>query len=413
MEEQPCMSGMARNGAITLGSHGPAPEPARRMGVKPETFCVSGYTPFDERTGAVSAPLVLSATFHHPSLGESTGFDYSRGLNPTRLELERTVAALEHAEYALAFSSGMAAVSCLAKILSPGDEAVVSADLYGGTWRMFSAYERYGITFRYIDTSDLAAVRAAVTERTRLLFIETPSNPMMTVTDIAACADIVHSARADGVCAVDNTFLTPYFQNPLDFGADFVVHSGTKYLGGHHDLLAGFLVYSGRANDDFFRLAQMTEGAALAPFDAWLCLRGIKTLPLRMRQSDENARKVAAFLRTVPQVERVFYPGFPDAPGHELCARQARGFGGMISFYVRDGRLVPGILEGLRVIMFAESLGGVESLMTYPVTQTHNAIPPELRERVGVNARLLRLSVGVEDADDLIADLARAFAGAS
>lgn len=395
--------------AITLGSHGPAPEPAKKMTVSPETFCVSGYTPFDERTGAVSQPIVLSSTFHHPSLGISTGFDYSRGLNPTRLELERTVATLEHAEYALAFSSGMAAISCLAKIFAPGDHVIVSSDLYGGTWRIFNVYEQYGVHFTYIDTSDFALVKQTLTERTRAIFIETPSNPMMTVTDIQACADLIHAHRADGVCIVDNTFLTPYFQNPIDFGADYVIHSGTKYLGGHHDLLAGFLVYSGKKNDEFFRVAQMTEGASLAPFDAWLCLRGIKTLPLRMRASDQNAQKVAAYLRTVPQVEKVFYPGFSDAPGHDLCKKQARGFGGMISFYVKDEAFVPVILEHLRLIMFAESLGGVESLMTYPVTQTHNAIPVAMRESVGVNSRLLRLSVGVESADDLIADLKQAF----
>lgn len=396
--------------ALQLGSHGATPEPVKKMRYKSETFCVSGYSLFDEKTGAVSQPIVLSSTFHHPSLGVSTGFDYSRGLNPTRLELERTVATLEHADYALAFSSGMAAISCVAKCFSPGDEIIVSEDLYGGTWRLFSGYERYDIHFTYIDTADLHAVRQAVSEKTRAIFIETPSNPMMRVTDIRACKDIVRAVRKDALVIVDNTFLSPYFQNPIDFGADIVVHSGTKFLAGHHDVVAGLLVYNGKQHDDFFRLAQMTEGASLSPFDSWLVLRGIKTLALRMRQSSENAAKIAAYLKTVPLVEKVFYPGFPESPGYDLMKKQSRGFGGMISFYVKDEKYVPGILEHLHLIMFAESLGGVETLMTYPATQTHNAIPVELRERVGVNSKLLRLSVGIEDADDLIADLAQTFA---
>lgn len=392
------------------GSHGVSPGPCPRSALAFETLCARGFSPVDAATGAVSAPIVQAATFAHPSLGESTGFDYARGLHPTRLELERTLAQMERGEYALAFSSGMAAVSCWLKKFAAGAEIVVSEDLYGGTWRLFSMYESCGLSFRYVDTSDLDAVRGAVTGRTDALFIETPSNPMMRVTDIASCAEIAHSAGAELV--VDNTFLTPFLQNPLELGADVVVHSASKYLGGHNDTVAGALVYNGLGNDDFLRAAQMAEGACLSPFDSWLVLRGIRTLPLRMERACANAGVVARFLRSHPAVERVFWPGFDDAPGFGLNSRQARGAGAMVSFRLRSAAAVPSVLGSLRVILFAESLGGVQSLMTYPWTQTHSAIPEDVRRRVGVDERLLRLSVGVESADDLTADLARALGGA-
>ncbi|MCH5292011.1 MAG: PLP-dependent transferase [Treponema sp.] len=401
MEESLC-----RN--ISIGSHGPSPAPVEPSQYAPETFYVQGYTPFTPESGAVSTPITLSSTFHHPSLGVSTGFDYSRGLNPTRLELERTVAVMEHAPYALAFSSGMAAVSCLLKAFSPGDEIVVSSDLYGGTWRMFSGYERYGLRFVYVDTSDFSAVEKAITPQTRALYIETPSNPLMRVTDIDSCARLLHSRRSDSLVIVDNTFLSPYYQNPLDLGADIVVHSGTKYLAGHHDCIAGILAYKKKELDDCFRVAQMTEGASLSPFDSWLVLRGIKTLALRMERSSQNAAAVADFLKSSPHVEQVFFPGFADAPGHELFARQSRGTGGMVSFYVHRAEQVPVILQSLSLVLFAESLGGVQSLITYPVTQTHQAIPEEMRNAVGVSDRLLRISVGIENSSDLIADIRNA-----
>lgn len=374
-----------------------------------ETDLVHGATPFDPSTGAVSTPIYQSATFRHPALYQSTGFDYSRSLNPTRLELENTVALLERAKYGLAFSSGMAAISAFIKLFSPGDHLIVSADLYGGTYRLFEDYyAKYGLSFSWVDTSDADSVLKAVTSRTRAIFIETPSNPMMKVTDIRLMARIIHEQEAPGFLVVDNTFLTPYFQNPLELGADFVVHSGTKYLGGHNDTLSGFLLHSRDELAERLRTIQMSEGAVLGPFDAWLVLRGIKTLAVRMRCQSENARVIAQWLRAHPKVEQVFYAGFPDHPQYELSCSQSRGFGSMISFYLKDPADAPKVLNRLSVILFAESLGGVETLLTYPVEQTHKAIPEALRLASGVDNRLLRLSVGIENCKDLIADLDRA-----
>lgn len=388
------------------GAHGKSPCPCGDINISSETFCAHGWTKVESKTGALSTPIVLSSTFAHPDLYTSSGFDYSRGLNPTRLELEQTVAALEHTEYGLAFSSGMGAISTWVKQFVPGDHVLVSEDLYGGTWRMFNVYARYGINFEFIDTSNKEKLRASIKPETKALFIETPSNPMMRITDIKFCADLIH--KNGGTLCVDNTFLSPYLQQPKKLGADFVVHSGTKYLGGHNDVIAGFLCYSGKENDEFFRVQAMSEGAALSPFDSWLVLRGIKTLPLRMDRSCDNAEKIAEFLRTVPAVEKVFFAGFATGEELEVQKSQSKRFGAMISFYVKDERKVPDILSRFKVISFAESLGGVQSLITYPVTQTHNSIPKEIREKVGVNDKLLRLSVGIENADELIADLEQA-----
>ncbi len=388
------------------GAHGDTPCPCWDKKISIETFCAHGWTKLDSKTGALSTPIILSSTFAHPDLSHSSGFDYSRGLNPTRLELEQTVAALEHTEYSLAFSSGMAAISTWVKQFVPGDHVLVSEDLYGGTWRMFNHYSRYGISFEYIDTSDKEKIQTAVKPETKALFIETPSNPMMKITDIKFCADLIH--KNDGTLCVDNTFLSPYLQQPKLHGADFIIHSGTKYLGGHNDVLAGFLCYSGKDNDNFFRVQAMSEGASLSPFDSWLVLRGIKTLPLRMDRSCDNAEKIADFLNTVPTVEKVFFAGFASEDALEVQKNQSKRFGAMISFYVNDEKKVPEILSRFKVISFAESLGGVQSLITYPVTQTHNTIPKELREKAGVNDKLLRLSVGIENADELILDLEQA-----
>ena len=380
-----------------------------------ETTLVHGATPFDPVTGAISTPIYQSSTFRHPALFESTGFDYSRGGNPTRLELEKTIALLERGTYGLAFSSGMAAISCLIKLFSPGDHLIVSEDLYGGTFRLFNElYANYGFSFSWVDTSDLDSVRNALTPSTRAIFIETPSNPMMKVTDIRAVAELIHGHVAcqtsrgmagNGYLIVDNTFLSPYFQKPLALGADFVLHSGTKYLGGHNDTLSGFIVHSRDEAEGVLRTIQMSEGAALGAFDAWLVLRGLKTLAVRMDRQSANAGKIAEWLRKHPKVERVFYAGFSDHPQYELSRSQSNGFGGMISFYIKDASDVPVILRKVRLILFAESLGGVETLITYPVEQTHKAIPEAMRLRSGVNDRLLRLSVGIESIGDLIADL--------
>ncbi|MDR3278151.1 MAG: PLP-dependent aspartate aminotransferase family protein [Oscillospiraceae bacterium] len=371
------------------------------------TLCIHGSDKKYDVTGAVSVPIFQSATFAHPGVGVSTGFDYSRTQNPTREHLERTVAALEKGCDAVALATGMAAASVLMGLFSPGDHLVASDDLYGGTHRLFFQLAvRYGITFTLVDTADLAAVRNAVTDHTRAIFVETPTNPMMQVTDIAAAAAL---ARERGLLlAVDNTFLTPYLQSPLALGADIVLHSGTKYLGGHNDALAGFLAVKDPGLAAKLRFIANTVGAGLAPFDSWLIIRGIKTLAVRMDRQQESAGKIAARLLEYPEVTDVFYPGLPSHPGYEISKRQARGGGAMISFNVRDAETARRLLGKVKVILYAESLGGVESLITYPMLQTHADVPEAEREAKGIGARLLRLSVGLESAEDLIADLRRA-----
>jgi cystathionine gamma-synthase len=371
---------------------------------KAGTLFVHGATPFEAVTGAVSTPIFQSATFRHARLGESTGFDYSRGENPTRKELEASMALFEHGKYGLAFSSGMGAISALIKFFKPGDHIIVSEDLYGGTFRIFNEYyAKYGFSFSWVDTSDFNKIETAFRPETKALFIETPSNPMMKVSDIRHCADFIH--RSGGYLIVDNTFLSPCFQLPLDFGADFVVHSGTKYLSGHNDTLAGIIVHSNGEAEPVLRLIQMSEGAALSPFDAWLVLRGLKTLALRMEKHQENANAIAAYLRRHPSVEKVFYTGFDDHPQYALSAHQTCGHSGVVSFYLKKAEYVPVLLASVKLILFAESLGGVQSLITYPLTQTHAAIPETMRLAAGVNDRLVRLSCGIEDVSDLIDDL--------
>ncbi|MDR1625910.1 MAG: PLP-dependent aspartate aminotransferase family protein [Spirochaetia bacterium] len=372
------------------------------------TRLVHGATPFDPCTGAISTPIYQSATFRHPGLNESTGFDYSRVVNPTRTELERTLALVENGRYGLAFSTGMGAISSLIKLYKPGDHLIVSEDLYGGTYRLFQEYYAlYGFSFSYVDTSDFARTEAALRPQTKALFVETPSNPMMKVTDIRRCAQLIHGRG--GHLIVDNTFLSPYFQTPLDLGADIVVHSGTKYLAGHNDTLAGFLVHSQDGLEEGLRNAQKSEGASLSPFDSWLVLRGLKTLALRMERHQASALRIASWLREHPRVGKVFFAGFPDHPQYGISKAQARGFGGMISFYLKNPADAPLLLKNVALILFAESLGGTESLLTYPVVQTHGAIPEQMRLSAGVDERLMRLSVGIEDPDDLINDLAQAF----
>jgi len=374
---------------------------------KIDTIAVHGGSLFESVTGAVSVPLFESATFRHPGPGQSTGFDYSRTQNTTRLELEKTVSALEGAKYGLAFASGMAALSCLLKKFKPADHIIASEDLYGGTYRLFQTYYgQYGFRFTFTDTSDFAKTEAACCSETKAIFLETPSNPMMKVSDIEKTAAFIH--KKGGILIVDNTFLTPYYQNPLSLGADIVIHSGTKYLSGHNDALSGLLVHS---NDDFqavFRDALQAEGATLSPFDAWLTVRGIKTLPLRMRRHWENGLAAAEYLRGHPLIEKVFYTGLPDHSQAALSAKQARGHNGMVSFYMKRAADVPALLSSLKLVMFAESLGGVESLITYPLVQTHSAIPPAMCASSGINDRLLRLSCGTEDGQDIIADLEQA-----
>ena len=362
------------------------------------------------RFGAVSFPIYQTATFAHPALGESTGYDYSRVQNPTRQQLEKTVASLEQGTDAAAFSSGMAAILAVMELFAPGDHIVTEADLYGGTPRLFhTVSEPRGITFTSVSFSDgIGRAAAAIRPETKALYIETPTNPMMNVTDIRAAAELAHAHGA--LLIVDNTFLSPYLQNPLALGADIVVHSGTKYLSGHNDTLAGFAVVKDTALAARLREISKTIGANLAPFDSWLLLRGIQTLAVRMDRAEENALALAEWLKLQPQVTRVIYPGLPEHPGHALMQRQARGFGAMLTFEVHDKRDVPVLLKTVKLIRFAESLGGTESLLTYPITQTHADVAPEVLAANGLTDRILRLSVGIENVNDLIADLAQAFA---
>lgn len=372
-----------------------------------ETKVVHGCKGCDPQTGAVSFPIYQSATFRHPGLNQTTGYDYSRLQNPTREELENTIASLENGRYGFAFSSGMAAISTVLSLFMPGQHIIVSDDLYGGTYRLFEEiYKRYGIEFTYADTSRIREVERSLKSATAAIFIETPSNPMMKVTDIAMTVVLAKSRKI--LTIVDNTFLTPYFQRPLELGADIVIHSGTKYLGGHNDTLAGFLVVNDDGLAERIKLIQKSEGAVLAPFDSWLILRGIKTLGVRLEKQEKNALAVAEWLRRHEKVERVYYAGLSDYEGYEISKRQASGFGAMISFSVRDKALVEQVLERVQLIIFAESLGGVESLITYPIVQTHSAIPEEMREKIGVTDKLLRLSVGIEAAEDIISDLEQA-----
>lgn len=369
-----------------------------------ETVAVSGISGGDERTGAISYPIYQTATFKHYGLNKSTGYDYSRDKNPTREEAERTLAFLENGKDAIGFSSGVAAITACIHLLKAGDNVILSDDLYGGTFRLFEdMFQDFGISAVFIDTTDVRNILEALNENTKAVFIETPSNPMMKVTDIKAVAKI--TKKNNLLLIVDNTFLTPYYQKPLQLGADLVIHSGTKYLGGHHDLLAGFIVGNDEELFKKLRRIHMSTGATLSPFDSWLVLRGIKTLHIRLDRSQENAIKIAKFLQKNPKVGKVYYVGLEGFEGYELNKEQATGFGATLSFRVKDKELISKILRDIKVIRFAESLGGVETLITYPYTQTHSEIPDEIKKRLGVDEYLLRLSIGIENIDDLINDL--------
>ncbi|MEI6437391.1 MAG: PLP-dependent aspartate aminotransferase family protein [Candidatus Omnitrophota bacterium] len=379
--------------------------------VKIDTLLAQGGSRWDTRTGAVSMPIYQTATFGHPALGQSTGFDYTRTSNPTRAALEDLLARLEGGARGFAFSSGLAAIDTLMHIFSPGDQVIVTEDIYGGTYRLFEKVLRpLGINTVAVDTSNVEAVRAAVNPSVKGLFVESPTNPMLKVADLRALAVL---AKAQGwTFIVDNTFLTPYFQRPLDLGADVSVYSGTKYLSGHNDVLSGAIVVKDPALAERVAFLQNAIGAVLAPQDSWLLLRGLKTLPLRLRRQEENALKIALWLSQQRWVTKVHYPGLETHDGHARLKAQASGFGGMISFEVCKAEMVKVALERVKVFIFAESLGGVESLITFPPVQTHSDIAPAERERLGITDRLLRLSIGIEDAGDLIADLEQAFKGA-
>lgn len=359
-------------------------------------------------TGAISFPIYQSATFEHPEVGRSTGFDYSRLQNPTRAQLEKVVAALEGGIDALAFSTGMAAITALMELFKPGDHLITEADLYGGSIRLFhNVSEKNGIQFSHVNCSK-ENVESFIRENTKAIFIETPTNPMMNVSDVRKISEI--AKRHGLLLIVDNTFLTPYFQKPLELGADVVIHSGTKFLGGHNDTLAGFIVTGSKEISDRMRFLIKTVGSGLAPFDSWLILRGIKTLPLRMAKAQENAKAIAAWLQANPKVKKVYYPGLPGTEAHEICKRQASGFGSMLTFEVESRELALHVLKYTKLIPFAESLGGTETLLTYPMTQTHADVPEAERLANGITDKVLRLSAGIEDAKDLIKDLEQAFA---
>jgi cystathionine gamma-synthase len=369
------------------------------------TICVHGCEKKFDTIGAVAVPIFGSATFAHPGVGQSTRFDYSRSLNPTNVHLEDTVAALEGGSCAMAFSSGMAAVSALMELFSPGDHIIASDDLYGGTVRLFSHIsQKNGIKVSY--AAALENIEKTITSSTKAVFIETPSNPMMRVTDIAAAAAITRKHNA--LLIVDNTFLTPYFQKPFSLGADIVLHSGTKYLGGHNDTLAGLLVVKRDDLSEKLRFIAKTTGGCLSPFDSFLIIRGIKTLAVRMGRQQETAMKIAHWLLEQNAVKKVHYPGLKEHPDYDVSCRQASGFGGMLSFSVRDGQTAAHILESVKIIKYAESLGGVESLITYPMLQTHADLSESERNVRGIDECLLRLSAGLESAEDLIADLEQA-----
>lgn len=372
-----------------------------------DSLYIHGVFERDKHCRPVSFPIYQTSTFENPGLSEKCPFSYTRCENPTRLALEKTVAAAEGGERCFAFSSGLSAILAVFSTLSNGDHVVLSEDIYGGTYRLMNViFKRFGVECTLADFTKPEAVRDAVCDRTRLVFTETPTNPMCRVADIAECAKIAHQAGAR-LC-VDNTFMTPYLQKPLLLGADIVVHSGTKYLCGHNDTSAGFVVTNDEMLSEELKYISKTEGTALSPFDSWLVLRGIKTLPLRIARHEENAAAVFEWLKANRNVEAVYYAGDKSAPSYDTQKKQAKGFGSVISFRLKYTSLVESILSGGDTIIFAESLGGVETLITYPITQTHATTPDELRRRLGIDEKLIRLSVGIENVSDIIEDLERA-----
>lgn len=360
-----------------------------------------------ENYGALSYPIYQTATYAHKGVGKSTGYDYSRLQNPTREHLEKVVANLEFGIDAFALSTGMAAITLLMEIFEPGDHIIAEADLYGGSIRLFdNVSKKNHYEFTYINCSK-DDIESAIRKNTKAIYIETPTNPMMNISDIAKIAEIAKKNKL--ILIVDNTFLSPYFQNPLLLGADVVIHSGTKFLGGHNDTLAGFIVTNREDVQERLRFLIKTTGAGLAPFDSWLLLRGIKTLALRMEQAQKNAQEIAEWLAQQKEVKRVIYPGLKSFPQHALMKKQARGFGTMLTFEMGNAEQARVILDHISLIKFAESLGGVETLMTYPTTQTHADVPEEVRLKNGITSATLRLSTGIENVKDLLADLEQAF----
>jgi len=361
----------------------------------------------DPATGAVTVPIYQTSTYAQEALGRHKGFEYARTQNPTRFAVEQNIAALEGARFGYAFASGMAAIDATLRLVKSGEHVVVSDNTYGGTFRLFSrVLTNYGIEFSYVDTTDVLNVEAAMRENTRMVFVETPTNPVMMVTDLKAVSDVAHAAGARVVC--DNTFMSPYLQRPIEFGVDIVVHSTTKYLNGHSDSVGGVVVLNDERDAEWLQFIQNSVGSILSPFDSWLVLRGTKTLAVRMEQHDSSGRKVAAFLEEHPKVEKLYYPGSLSHKQHELARRQQRGFGGMVAFDTGSLENAGTVLESVRLCTLAESLGGVETLISHPATMTHASVLPETRARLGITDGLVRISVGLEDVEDIIADLDQA-----
>ncbi|HXH06753.1 MAG TPA: PLP-dependent aspartate aminotransferase family protein [Vicinamibacterales bacterium] len=376
------------------------------------TICIHAGQEPDPATGAIITPVYQTSTYVQEGLGRHKGYEYARTQNPTRSALEANLAAIEGGRAAVAFASGMAAIGAIAGLLQAGDHVVVTDNTYGGTYRLFErVLTRYGLSFSWVDTAQPELVEAAITPQTRMLFVETPTNPVMRLTDLAAMAD--PARRRDLRLVVDNTFASPVNQRPIELGADLVVHSTTKYLNGHSDSVGGVVVATREEDVERLRFLQNAAGAILSPFDAWLVLRGTKTLPLRMAQHNANGLALARFLETHPAVRRVYYPGLPSHPQHALACRQMRGFGGMMAFEVGSFEKARAVLERVRLMALAESLGGVETLISHPATMTHASLPPERRRAIGITDEMIRISVGCEDIADLTADLAQALEAAA
>src|SRR6266850_4713986 len=373
------------------------------------TVCLHAGQEPDPSTGAIITPIYQTATYVQDELGRHKGFEYGRTQNPTRMAVERNIAAIEGGKAAFAFASGMAAIGAVATMLKSGDHVVVSDNTYGGTFRLFDkVLTRYQLSFSYVDTSDLDATERAFTETTRMLFVETPSNPIMRITDLRAAADLAH--RRNARLVVDNTFASPYVQRPIEFGADIVTHSTTKYLNGHSDSVGGIVISEREDDNEWFTFVQNAEGAILSPFDSWLVLRGTKTLPIRMQQHNANGMALAELLSTHPKVKKVYYPGLPTHPQYELAKKQMRGFGGMLAFDLGSLEAARRVLNGVKLHSLAESLGGVETLISHPATMTHASVPAERRAALGITDGMVRISAGIEDIEDLKEDLSQALA---
>jgi cystathionine beta-lyase/cystathionine gamma-synthase len=377
--------------------------------MKFNTKTIHGNQQHDPATGAVMPPIYQTSTYAQTSPGDHKGYEYSRTANPTRTALENAFASIENGNFGLAFASGLAAIDCVIKLLSPGDEVVSTNDLYGGSYRIFTKiFENYGIKFHFIGMENTDNIERYISEKTKLIWVETPTNPMMNIIDIVAVSEV--AKKHEVLLAVDNTFATPYLQTPLDLGADIVMHSATKYLGGHSDVVMGALIVKDKNLADKLYFIQNSCGAVCGPMDSFLVLRGIKTLHVRMQRHCENGKTVAEFLTNHSKIENVYWPGFKTHPNHEVAKKQMNDFGGMVSFVTKGNKLEDAIkiVENLKVFTLAESLGGVESLSGHPASMTHASIPKEEREKTGVVDSLIRLSVGIEDIDDLIADLEQA-----